>query len=498
MTIRVRIALFGLAVVAGTLVLFTLAFYGLFQATGGEQQDRQLAERAEAGLASIASAGPEALQPQPVVAPVDAATSEDIFTAVLDANGRALSTTGLVAGNPPAMPAEVLAAAEAEGEERATIDTFAGRLRVHVRPWSRPDLGQSGYLVAAQTTRRVEQDVGVVTFFLIAAAIFAFLVAAGAIWLVIGRALRPLKQLAALTDEVGATQDLSRRLPVPPARDDVRRLSESFNGMMSRLEEAYGRLAVALESQRRFVGDASHELRTPLTTIRSNAGFLLQRPDASDEDRLAALGDISSESERMSRLVQDLLTLARADAGYHLERAPCHLGEIAREVCRQATNLHPSREVQAHVETVILQGNADALRQILWILIDNGVRHTREGGRVRVSLRERDGTATLLVEDDGDGITEEHIGRIFERFYQADPARSGGGAGLGLSIARWIVEEHGGSISASNAAPWGAVFRVDLPAGLSEPEEAPDAAAADLAGSGEATTPHPEPHARGA
>jgi signal transduction histidine kinase len=284
---------------------------------------------------------------------------------------------------------------------------------------------------------------------------------------------------------------------VPAAKDDVRRLSESFNGMMSRLEEAYGRLAVALESQRRFVADASHELRTPLTTIRSNAGFLLQRPDAREEDRDAALRDISSESERMSRLVQDLLTLARADAGYHLERAPCDLGEIARDVCRQATNLHPSRDIQAHVETVVVSGNADALKQLLWILIDNGVRHTREGGRVRVSLRARGDVAVLLVEDDGEGIPEEHIGRIFERFYQADASRSSGGAGLGLSIARWVVEEHGGSISATNASPWGAVFRADLPLGQTEREEADETAAEAAPGAAEAA-PQARPTARGA
>ncbi|HXH21501.1 MAG TPA: ATP-binding protein [Dehalococcoidia bacterium] len=463
MTIRVRIALFGLAVVGGTVIFVTLAFWGLFQATGSEQQDRQLAARAESALAAIASASPEALRPQPLLAPVNPATSEDIFLVVTGPGGEALAATGAVQGRPPALPADLLAAASASGQARATVPSAAGRLRLHVRPWSRPDLGLSGYVVAAQTTRRVEQDIGVVTVFLVAAAVFAFLVAGGAIWLVIGRALRPLKQLALLTDEVGRTHDLSRRLPVPPARDDLRRLSESFNGMMSRLEDAYGRLAVALEAQQRFVADASHELRTPLTTIRSNAGFLLQRPDADEADRVAALRDIAEESERMSRLVNDLLALARADAGYHLEVTLLDLGEVVREVCRQAAGLHPDREVRAHAESVLLQGNGDALRRLLWILIDNGVRHTREGGRVRVSLRRRGNEATLLVEDDGDGIPEEHLGRIFDRFYQADPSRSGGGAGLGLAIARWIVEEHSGRISAANNSPWGAVFRVDLP-----------------------------------
>jgi signal transduction histidine kinase len=243
----------------------------------------------------------------------------------------------------------------------------------------------------------------------------------------------------------------------------MRRLSESFNDMMARLEEAYRQLAEALDSQKRFVADASHELRTPLTSIRSNAGFLLDRPEAAREDREAALRDIAAESERMSRLIHDLLTLARADAGQHLEKAPLDLAAVLQDIARQARNLHPACEIRVETEPVTIAGNEDALKQLLWILIDNAVRHTHDGGRLRLALVRRDAYARLIVADDGEGIPESHLAHIFERFYQADAARSGGGAGLGLSIARWIVEDHGGGISAHNNDHGGATFALDLP-----------------------------------
>jgi len=463
MTIRVRIALFGLLTVGLTLVVFTVAFYTLFKSTGSKQQDKELSDRALAGLAALAQEPPQDFAPQRALAPIDPAVSTDIFVIVLDAAGMPISTTGAIAGSPPEVPAALLAEADAAGYAKGTMDTVAGPVRLYVRPWSRPDLGLGGHLVAAQTTRRVGQNVSVVGAFLVAAAVFAFLIAGGAIWLVIGRALRPLKQLAQLTDEVGRTQDLGRRLPVPRARDDVRRLSESFNAMMARLEEAYSRLSAALESQRRFVADASHELRTPLTTIRNNAGFLLQRPDAAPEDRLTALQDIASESERMSRLVQDLLTLARADAGFQLEKREVALDALVSDVCRQAVRLRSERRIDEQVEPLRGSGNADMLKQLLWILLDNAFAHTRPSGSVSVSLQREADTAVLEVADDGEGISERDLEHIFDRFYQADRSRSRGGAGLGLSIARWIVDQHGGDITAANREPRGAVFRVRLP-----------------------------------
>jgi signal transduction histidine kinase len=236
--------------------------------------------------------------------------------------------------------------------------------------------------------------------------------------------------------------------------------------MLRQLEDAYHRLQSALVAQRRFVADASHELRTPLTTIRGNVGLLLKRDDIASEDRVAALNDIAGESERMSRMVQDLLTLARADAGYHLEMAPIDLLPILQEVTRQAQTLQPSRRIEL-VDGVPapVQGNPDAIRQLLWILVDNAFKHTGDHGRIQLRLENGQRTARLVVVDDGPGIVKEDLERIFERFYQSDASRSGEGTGLGLAIARWIAKEHRGQVTAANNPQGGAAFTVELPAG---------------------------------
>jgi signal transduction histidine kinase len=234
--------------------------------------------------------------------------------------------------------------------------------------------------------------------------------------------------------------------------------------MLRQLEDAYRRLQEALAAQRRFVADASHELRTPLTTIRGNVGLLLKREDITSEDRAAALQDIAGESERMSRMVQDLLTLARADAGQHLDKAPVELQPIVRDVSRQAQALAGDREVRLdETDDITVVGNADALKQLLWILVDNAVKHTDQGGHIALGLQREDGVAALRVRDDGTGIPAGEAERIFERFYQADSSRSTEGTGLGLAIARWIAEEHGGRVNAVNNPDRGATFVVELP-----------------------------------
>jgi signal transduction histidine kinase len=239
--------------------------------------------------------------------------------------------------------------------------------------------------------------------------------------------------------------------------------------MLARLEDSQTRLAASLATQQRFVADASHELRTPLTTIRSNAGFLLARPDVQPDDRDAALGDIAAESERMSRLVDSLLTLARADAGFRPEKTRLDLAPLLRDVHRRAQRLHTSRDLSL-VEPdppveMIVEGNADALTQLLWILVDNAAKHTPRGGRIELHLGRDDANhlAGFAVRDDGTGIPAEHLPRIFDRFYQADRARTGTGAGLGLAIARWIAEDHHGRIAAANNPGHGATFSVTLP-----------------------------------
>jgi signal transduction histidine kinase len=338
-------------------------------------------------------------------------------------------------------------------------------IHAYVRAWNRPDLGVSGYLLVGQPLFGIQSQLDALRLFLIAGAFLAIAGAGAASWFVAGRALRPLVAMSSTAEDIGRTQDLSRRLPESEPDDEVGRLQRSFNQMLRQLEDTYVRLRSALVAQRRFVADASHELRTPLTTIRGNVGLLLKRDDITSDDRVAALNDIASESERMSRMVQDLLTLARADAGYHLELAPIDLLPIIQDVSRQAQTLQPSRRIELlDGVPAPIQGNPDAIKQLLWILIDNAFKHTREEGRVQLRLDTDQRAARLVVLDDGPGIPREDLDRIFERFYQSDAARSGEGTGLGLAIARWIAKEHGGQVSAENNPRGGAVFTVEFPA----------------------------------
>jgi signal transduction histidine kinase len=460
MSIRLRITLFGLGVVSAVLAFFCLAVFLLLAASAGKGQDTALADRARQAVATLAKVPATAVTPaDPVPGATDPRTSNEVFVMVLARDGTVLASTGGVDGVAPRIPAPLLAKADSASFATATIDAAPGvPVRVYVRTWDQ------GYVVAAQTIRRVQNDRRGVLVLVVIYAVLGFLAAAGAIWLVTGQALRPLRQLTGLVEEVGRSQDLSRRLPPVSTKDDVGRLTRGFNAMMDRLQEAYRRMAVALAAQQRFTGDASHELRTPLTTIRNNAGFLLHHADAAGADRDAAVRDIAGESERMSRLVDNLLTLARADAGRRLEHAPVDLGALAEDVCRQARSLHPDREIHCAVTpTPEVHGDRDALAQLLWILVDNAVKFSANGGNVWVAVTQRGDRAQLHVTDDGVGITPGDERRIFERFYRTDTVRSGGGAGLGLSIAAWIVSAHGGTVLAANNAKGGASFVAELP-----------------------------------
>lgn len=210
----------------------------------------------------------------------------------------------------------------------------------------------------------------------------------------------------------------------------------------------------------RALGPRRHRAVDPLTTIRSNAGFLIDRPHAGDRDRNEALADIAAEGERMSRLVDDLLTLARADAGRPLELRPVDLAWLVRDVA--GTARRGGRPVRLELDgAVVAHGDPEACRRLVAILLDNAVRHG--GGEVDVALSSDGGRAVLSVGDRGPGIAEPDLERIFDRFFQADPSRGHEGAGLGLAIARSIAEAHGGSIRAANRVGGGAVLTAKLP-----------------------------------
>jgi len=239
-------------------------------------------------------------------------------------------------------------------------------------------------------------------------------------------------------------------------------LTHSFNSMLAGLEAARTDRELTIDAQKRFVADASHELRSPLTSIRANAGFLVEREDASEADRRDASRDIAHEADRMSGLIDDLLTLARSDVRSQDSQdfTPVDLVVVARSVQRRARNLAVITEVQVP-ETAIVLGHGGELSELIWILVDNADRHG--GASVAVAIRQNGEQTTIEVTDDGEGIPADELERVFDRFHRSDPARSGLGHGLGLAIARAITERHRGSIDADNHPDGGARFTVKLP-----------------------------------
>jgi signal transduction histidine kinase len=303
--------------------------------------------------------------------------------------------------------------------------------------------------------------------------------ALGVGWLLARIALAPVEQLARTVDSISSTEDLGRRVPVgrsPGLRlDAVDQLGVAFNAMLERLQLTTGRLEEALAVQRQFVGDASHQLRTPLTSVRGNVQLLSRLcaedcPGVAVVQHQAILGDLDGETERMSRLVDGLLVLARADAQQHLSLSPTPLEPLLRQAYRTARGLseHVSVDLDADLPGVLVNADPDRLLQLLMILLDNAVRYTPPGGHVwlRGAQLSRHGEAGVVTEivDSGPGVPVAERTRIFERFYRTAQAQElSEGAGLGLAMARWIADEHQAELSVDDAEPHGSIFRVWLP-----------------------------------
>jgi len=456
--IRRRLVLYAAGVALAAVAFFVLLMGALLAGGVREGQDATLAALADTTVAELAARPDEAPAPAMPLVQTDLATTTDPFVDIIAADGSVLYSTGLMDGSPPEIPNYVQVAAMETGQwGPGTLELGGEEYRLVARVWRHG--GSSGVVAAGQATLYATQQNSDMGGFLVLSGLITLLVVILVSWLVAGRAMRPLRTLAQTAEGIGRTGDLSRRLEPTKAKDEVGALTASFNGMLDRLEAAQDGLTAALASQRQFVADASHELRTPLTTIRTNAEFLREHPDVSPADRAEAIADIATEATRMSDLVDGLLLLARADAGAPLETRPVDLSGLVDEVGRKATRR--GRPVRATVQQAIVEADKAALTRLIWILVDNAFRHG--AGDVEMELAVSGETATLTVADHGPGLAPAELTRIFDRFYRADSTRSGPGLGLGLAIARSIVEAHGGSIRAENREGGGALFRVELP-----------------------------------
>ncbi|MDB4867379.1 MAG: sensor histidine kinase [Cohnella sp.] len=307
------------------------------------------------------------------------------------------------------------------------------------------------------------------------------------------KALRPIGRVTAAAQQIQSGSELGLRIPREKPNDEIGRLTDTLNGMLIRIERAYNELEESNVSQRRFVSDASHELRTPLTTIRGNVDLLekIWTTDEQAADRkdtgltpadrqqmsLEAVRDISDEARRMSTLVNDLLSLARADTGYQMQMEPLPLRQLTEEAARRAQFLPRKAEwITGPLEALNhtwVRGNRDYLLQLLFILIENGFKYT-PAGEVKLYASRSGDRVGLTVADTGIGLDPDDEPHIFERFYRADRSRGQtAGTGLGLSIAQWISDMHKGKLEVQSAPGEGTKFTLWLPV-LSQPDPAPD------------------------
>lgn len=358
-------------------------------------------------------------------------------------------------------------AAGGEGLFRTYPEAQGGRVRLYTRPFITTAQGNVLYVQVAQTLNQLDAVlVNLPQPLALGVGLFAGLAALSGWWLA-RTAMAPIGKISQTAEAVGESADLSRRVHYPGPRDEVGRLAETMNLMLSRLEMAYARMQEVVDAQKRFVADASHELRTPLTIVRGNIELLQKMGDAPPTEREVALADMQAEAERMTRLVDDLLMMARADAGQTPELVSMALGPLVQEVCRRAQAL--PHEVAFEVDLppaldrIQVWADPDSLTRALLILIDNAFKYTPAGGRVLIRAgRQGEGIAIQVV-DTGIGIATEDLPHLFERFYRTDRARSRGGTGLGLAIAKWVASVHGGRLTAESEPAKGSTFTLWLP-----------------------------------
>jgi signal transduction histidine kinase len=290
------------------------------------------------------------------------------------------------------------------------------------------------------------------------------------------RAMAPIAELTATAEQIARTRDPSRTVPQPLADDEVGELARTLEGMLRELDAARGETEAMLARQRRFVADASHELRTPLTSVLANLELLAESLHGDEGD--AARSALRS-SQRMRRLVADLLLLARTDVGRVVPHEPCDLAQIVVEAAGELGPVSDTHDIELDVHAAPVEGSRDELHRLTINLIENALRHTPPGSEIRVSTRVTPGSSTttsgaqaeLIVEDNGPGVPAELAPTLFERFVRGAGDR-GGSFGLGLAIVRAVAESHGGSVRLESHDPHGARFVVDLPASRHELQEA--------------------------
>ena len=436
--IRTRLTIVFAALTAIVLGIAAVALLLGFRATLVNTVDQGL-------LARFAALGSDP------AAAVRSATTDDAFAQSVGADDTVVSSEGVVGRLLPAAITDGLTGtAFFDRTIRTTEEPVA------VRILAAPGSGGGVVILAADVEDQREAVARLTTFVAIGGPLLVAAIA-GLGWVLAGAALRPVERMREEASAI-STSEPDRRLAVPETGDELQRLAETLNAMLDRLHEA-------LDRERRFVDEASHELRTPLGVLSAEVE-LARREARTPEELATALVSIEQETDRLRRLTQDLLVLARSDRG----RLPVHREDV--DVSVMIDSVVDAFDERARGSGVTVRGagdgvrarvDADRLRQAIENLVDNGIRHAGNGGTVDVSAARANGRLHVVVRDSGAGFAPDLLDRAFEPFARADGERTGDGAGLGLTIVKAVAEAHGGTATAVNLDGGGAAVSLDLP-----------------------------------
>lgn len=478
-SVRTKLTLWYSLSLGLVLILLAVLTYVLYERNSSQRTDSNLAELADAFATTFTAelkdqSGPDAVREAAREAMIEHRFRDTLFVILGPDGNVVLSTLDLPVAGPSgkqvtpdifalqsfrALAANPDASHRGMRTLRAARDIFRGYAK-------RVEAGGQSYTIVVLQSLHAQREImeDIRNTFLWAIPI-ALLVATVGGYFLARQSLAPVAAMATQARGMGAA-NLHNRLAVLNPRDELGQLAVTFNQLLGRLEESF-------ERQKRFMADASHELRTPVAILHGETEVTLSRTDRSPEEYRETLGILKDESQRLAHIVEDLFTLTRADAGqYPLQLQTVYLDELAADVLRRARSLALAKKItlSAAIEPELpMQADEALLRRMLLNLLDNAIKYTPEGGKISLECRKQGEEYRLSVSDTGAGIPVELQTRIFERFFRADKARSraegdSGGAGLGLSIARWIAEAHQGRLELTRSDANGTTFTAWLPA----------------------------------